>query len=597
LLIFKHQYAAMTKKMQSLKPLFEVLEGWVLWVDKQGSILDYNQAARAFFEQQTNLPNKIFELVPTLSVFDWQQVLQEVEGKNFYKSSEKIRTSKEKFSDGQFMLAPYGPNDYLVALRPLDGNTRADHDNEAQALLELISFTIDHSKNLVFWLREDASIFYANARVYDFLGYQREELKQLKLTDINPDLSPKEFQSYWNNLKKEGDLEAEHSFYKKDGTAFQVETNLFFVTFQEEDYCCAFMRDISRRRAKEVELRKAMKKIQQLKARLEEEKSYLKAEVSENYSFNNIISTSPNYRQVLNQVAQVADTDSTVLITGETGTGKELLARAIHGLSQREEQPLIKVNCASLPSQLIESELFGHERGAFTGAVTRKMGKFEVADGGTLFLDEIGEFPLELQAKLLRALQEGEIERVGNPLPFKVDVRIIAATNRNLKEMVAQKKFREDLYYRLNVFPIDNIPLRERPDDIPLLVQFFLEKYSRKTGKQIDKIPKGAMKALQRYDFPGNIRELENLVERAVIISNGNTLQLENVIPHNRKKQDKKGFLTMEELQKKHIIEALKRAKGKVTGKNSASEFLGMNGKTLDSRMRKWDIDRFDFLE
>ena len=587
----------MTKSIHSLRQLFQAMEGWVLWVNPKGEIEDYNDAARRFFEQQPDPPRQIFEMVPTLSVFDWQQILEEIEGKNFYQSDEKIRTSRKGFADGQFMLAPYDRSTYLVLVRLLDNQSGAIQDVTAQPLLKLVNFTIDHSQNLIFWLREDASIFYANARVYHFLGYHEEELRQMKLTDLNPDLSMEAYQKYWSVVQTEGDLETEHSFYKKDGTSFEVEANLFFVRFQQEDYCCVFMRDISKRKAKEAELKEAMEKIQQLKVRLEEEKSYLKAEVSENYSFNNIISRSKNYRQVLNQVAQVADTDSTVLITGETGTGKELLARAIHGLSPREEQPLIKVNCAALPSQLIESELFGHEKGAFTGAISRKMGKFEVADGGTLFLDEIGEFPLELQAKLLRALQEGEIERVGNPLPFKVNVRIIAATNRNLAEMVTQNKFREDLYYRLNVFPIHNIPLRERPDDIPLLVQFFLEKYARKAGKQIEKIPKSALKALQKYNFPGNIRELENLVERAVIISNGNTLQLDAVIPQKRMKGDKKGFPTMEELQKRHIIQALKKSKGKVTGKNSASELLGMNGKTLDSRMRKWNIDRFDFLD
>lgn len=587
----------MTTQLQPLKQLFQALDGWVIWVNKQGSILDFNPAAQSFFQKQLNRSKKIFDIVPSLSIFDWQQVIQNVQVKSFDKSKEKIVTSEEQFIDGEFVVAHYDSDSYVMLLRPLKAPNQASPDKGAKALLELISFTIDHSKNLVFWLRRDASIFYTNARVHEFLGYDRDELKQKKFTDLNPELTHQEFQGFWERLEREGDFEAEHSFYKKDGTAFQVEANLFFVQFHQENYCCIFMRDISKRKEKEAELKEAMNKIQQLKARLEEEKSYLKAEVSENYSFNNIISKSPNYRQVLSQVAQVADTDSTVLITGETGTGKELLARAIHGLSPREEQPLIKVNCASLPSQLIESELFGHEKGAFTGAFTRKKGKFEVADGGTLFLDEIGEFPLELQAKLLRALQENEIERVGNPFPIQIDVRIIAATNRNLEEMVAKKKFREDLYYRLNVFPIHNIPLRERPDDIPLLVQFFLKKYARKTGKNIKKIPERAMKILENYDFPGNIRELENLVERAVIISNGQTLQLESVIPEKRKPLDHKRFPSLEEIQKKHIIKALRKAKGKVTGKNSASELLGMNGKTLDSRMRKWNINRFDFLD
>lgn len=587
----------MTKQLQQLHPIFHSLDGLIFWANPKGRILEYNPAAQGVFESQNQLPNTIFEIIPTLSLLRWQEIIRQVESKRFFKSEKRVLLANGNILEVNIAMAPYESDTYIVVLTPKLSNLANPQANSSQPLLELISFTLDHSNNLIFWVREDASIFYANARVSDFLGYSPKELESLKFIDLNPDLTMDRYQIYWQQLQEDGDMEVEHLFYKKDGSSFFVEASLFFVDFKEQNYCCIFMRNITLRKEKETQLNAALEKIKTLKTKLEEEKSYLKAEVSENYSFNNIISKSPNYRQVLNQVAQVADTDSTVLILGETGTGKELLARAIHGLSHREEKPLIKVNCASLPSQLIESELFGHEKGAFTGAIARKPGKFEIADGGTLFLDEIGELPLELQAKLLRALQEGEIERVGNPHPIKVNVRIIAATNRDLEEMVHHKKFREDLYYRLNVFPIYNIPLRERSDDIPLLVQFFLEKYCRKTGKKIDKIPQGAVKKLMDYDFPGNIRELENLIERSVIISTGTTLQLESVIPQKKKTRNKKGFLTLEELQKKHIIKALRKTKGKVTGANSASELLGVKGKTLASRMTKLGIDRFDFLE
>lgn len=593
----------MTLTSEAFQKFFEAINEPILQVDSNGQLIGNNDAAAQLFESNAaihSLEKSIFEIIPTISFLQWKEAFDKVKRKQFYQTDGEILGIDGTLMPADFLIVSASQDHCLVLIKravPPYSNPKTPDQTTANELLELIALTLDHSQNLIFWVEEDASIYYYNETVLRVLGYEKQALENKKITDLNPDLSAEGFQNYWQKIKQEHTLNTEHPFYKKDGTAFDVEANIFYVSFQGKSYCCIFMQEISKRKQRERELEAALDQISRLKDRLLDEKSYFKAEVAENYSFNNIISQSDAYKPVLQKVAQVAEADSTVLITGETGTGKELLARAIHGLSPREEENLIKVNCAALPSQLIESELFGHVKGAFTGAIANKQGKFEIANNGSLFLDEIGELPLELQGKILRALQEGEIERVGDPYPIKVNVRIIAATNRNLQDMVAKKLFREDLYYRLNVFPIHNIPLRERREDIPLLAQHFLKKYNRRNGKQITQITQSAIKALVKYDFPGNIRELENLVERAVIISNGSTLQLKSVIPNNKIRSSKKRFQTMEELQKQHIINALQKSRGKITGKHGAAELLGMNGKTLASRMYKIGIDRFDFLD
>jgi PAS domain S-box-containing protein len=301
--------------------------------------------------------------------------------------------------------------------------------------------------------------------------------------------------------------------------------------------------------------------MEQEQVRLQAQNQYLQDEIKHNHNFEEIVSRSKNFHKILQQIEQVASTDATVLITGESGTGKELLARAIHNISNRNKRPLIKINCANLPANLIESELFGHERGAFTGAMDRKIGRFELADNGTVFLDEIGELPVELQAKLLRVLQEGEFERLGNPKTMKVNVRVIAATNRNLEEAIAKKEFREDLFYRLNVFPVISPPLRDRKEDISLLVKHFVKKYEGKMGKEISNIPAKVIDALMLYDWPGNIRELENLIERALILSRGNTLEYGDWIPSLKMTvtngNGKTSSPKLDEVEKEHIINVL----------------------------------------
>lgn len=310
------------------------------------------------------------------------------------------------------------------------------------------------------------------------------------------------------------------------------------------------------------------------------------------HKFGDIVGTSNGLQNVLNQVEVVAPTDSTVLLLGETGTGKEIIARAILNVSSRSNRPFVKLNCAAIPSGLLESELFGHEKGAFTGAVSQKIGRFELANGGTLFLDEVGDIPLELQPKLLRVLQEQEFERLGSTRTLRVDVRLIAATNRDLAQMAAEKQFREDLYFRLNVFPIRIPPLRERQGDIPLLVQHYVEKYTSRMNKRIESIPEETMAALCSYFWPGNIRELQNLIERSVILTPGNVLQIQlnDLQQSNPISSTMAG--TLEDVERQRILQALQEAGAVIGGQHGAAARLGLKRTTLLSKMQKLGITR-----
>lgn len=343
-----------------------------------------------------------------------------------------------------------------------------------------------------------------------------------------------------------------------------------------------------------VENALAYNEIETLKNKLEKEKLYLEEEIRSEYNFEEIVGNSSVLKRALQDVQTVATTDSTVLIYGETGTGKELIARAIHNLSGRRERTLVKVNCAAIPTGLLESELFGHEKGAFTGAIDRRVGRFELAHQGTIFLDEVEDIPLDLQSKLLRVLQEQEFERLGSSRTLRVDVRVVAATNADLAQLVEEKKFRSDLYYRLNVFPITVPPLRERPEDIPLLVHFFANKFAQQMKRPIESVAKETMAALINYHWPGNIRELQNLVERAVILSRGSTLE----IPLAELKQSSKpanhsnGAATLESIERDHILRVLGDAKWVIAGPTGAAARLGLNRTTLNHRMRKLGITR-----
>ncbi len=380
-------------------------------------------------------------------------------------------------------------------------------------------------------------------------------------------------------------------------------------SFREDAFSAAdqeLLGHIANQIAIAVENALAYREIETLKNKLNEEKLYLEEEINTAYDFEGIIGSSPALRRILKQVETVAPTDSTVLIQGETGTGKEMIARAIHSLSERRQRTLVKLNCAAIPTGLLESELFGHEKGAFTGAIAQRIGRFELAHKGTMFLDEVGEIPLELQPKLLRVLQEQEFERLGNARTQRVDVRLLAATNRDLAQMAAENRFRSDLFYRLNVFPITIPPLRERPEDIPVLARFFANKFAGRMKKQIETISAEAVAVLQRYHWPGNIRELENMIERAVILTVGAELQIPlpeiNVpakpaiaVAHSVSAlapPSSSDSATLEAIEREHILRTLRETDWVVGGPAGAAARLGMKRTTLQNRMRKLGITR-----
>jgi len=378
------------------------------------------------------------------------------------------------------------------------------------------------------------------------------------------------------------------------------------VKYQENAFAgdCAFLSQIANQVAIAVENACAFGEIRELKDQLSKEKLYLEDEIRTEMNFAQIIGNSVSLRRVLKQVETVAPTDSTVLIYGETGTGKELIARGIHDLSPRRSKPFVKLNCAAIPTGLLESELFGHEKGAFTGAIAQRIGRFEVADGGTIFLDEIGEIPLELQTKLLRVLQEREFERLGSSRTLRTDARLIAATNRDLEAMVSEQKFRSDLFFRLNVFPVHVPPLRERQGDIPLLVRHFTQQFSKRMRKVIETIPSAAMDALSRYHWPGNIRELQNVIERAVIISTGPALNIDVSdlkFPKSSPPAEQSAspapangalHYVLQKTERQQILKALKESNWVVAGPNGAAAHLGMKRSTLQLRMHKLGIVR-----
>ena len=431
---------------------------------------------------------------------------------------------------------------------------------------------------------ETGQISDVNPFLVEMLGYSHEDFLGRKLWEIGPFKNIEASKAAFLELQSKGyvrykDLPLE----TKDGRPIAVEfvSNVYLVNHHKVIQCN--IRDITQRKRiaealrqahnelerrveeRTVELRTALSEIKTMKDRLEAENIYFRQEIKMKHQFGHILGQSDGLKYVLYRAEQVAPTNTTVLILGETGTGKELIAAAIHNLSPRKDRPLITVNCAALPANLIESELFGREKGAFTGADTRQVGRFEVANGSTLCLDEIGELPLEAQAKLLRAIQHNEFERLGSSHTIKVDARIVATTNRNLEEEVRKGRFRQDLYYRLNVFPITVPPLRQRKEDIPLLVQAFIERYARKLGKQITSIQKETMKALQDYPWPGNVRELESIIERAVILCPGPVLQLADKLEPSSLPLSS-AVRTLEEMERSQILKVLSETRWRIEG-------------------------------
>ncbi len=437
----------------------------------------------------------------------------------------------------------------------------------------------------------DGKLLMWNRNLSEVLEYSNEELYQKYVADFidEPDVE-KTLEAMARIFDEKNEQTVEYNLKTKSGKRMPYIGSGSYALINGKEYFIGMAINITRLKETEKKLIEQIAETNRLKELLQAENIYLREEVLNEHNFNDIVGESDSLMHTLYRIEQVAPTDSTVLLEGETGTGKELFAAAIHDKSRRKSKPYIKLNCAALPSTLIESELFGHERGAFTGALQKQTGRFELADGGTLFLDEISEIPVELQSKLLRVLQEGEFERIGSSRTIKVDVRIIAATNRNLEEQIKKNLFRKDLYYRLNVYPVTIAPLRDRISDIPLLAEHFVKRFNLKFGKKITKISKKTIKQLQSYSWPGNVRELENIIERAVIISNGSSLTVEPLV--NPAFEEKEQLLPLVELERQYIIKVLEKTFWRVEGTEGAARILDMNPETLRSRMRKYGIKR-----
>jgi len=521
-----------------------------------------------------------------------------------------------------FISKPFDRHELLARVRSLL-RIKSLHD-EVQEARELVESTINAVREPLVVLDQNLRVVTASNSFYDFFTVKPEETVGQIIYDLG--------NGQWDiprlrTLLEEilslnsvfNDFEVEHVFESIGPKIMHLNARRIYQEVNHSQLILFAIEDVTEREfykrnleilveARTTELVEARQEAEKgklvaeaalcqikiLKKQLEEEKAYLKEEIKLEHNHENIIGKSDALKYVLYKVEQIAATNTTVLVLGETGTGKELVARAIHHGSPRKKRALVKINCAALPATLIESELFGHEKGAFTGSSSKQLGRFEIADGATLFLDEIGELPMELQAKLLRVIQDGEFERLGSSHTIKVDARIIAATNRNLEEEVKKGHFREDLWYRLNVFPITMPPLRDRIEDVPLLVDYYIRKIAKRLGKSTGIISKMTMETLQNHHWPGNVRELENVLERAVINSSGPKLRLvddfDRPLINLSKPQKTMEAKTLEEVERDYIVSVLEQNQWKVSGENSATEILGLNRSTLRARMRKLDI-------
>lgn len=568
----------------------------IMWVSESGQIEYVNHAARKQlgYNRAELLQMSLPDVEPNFKHDRWQRQWQTLKQQKSIEAERLRQTSDGRLLNVQVWTNYVNFNGKEYCLEFARDLTRKKERDE---LIELSHYTLDQATDMIYWLDYEGNLKFFNQSLQQKTGYSEAELQQKTIFELFPIFTKKGLKDAWKRMQAGATITNEIEITCKDGSKISVTSVVSLIQHEGTELACAILRDISEQKKKENELQQQLEENEKLRQQLEQENVLLKEEIKLEHIFTNIISKNKKYKRVLQKVEQVADTDATVLILGETGTGKELLAKAIHQLSNRAERPLIKVNCGALPDNLIESELFGHEKGAFTGAYKRKIGRFEAANRGTLFLDEIGELPLDLQVKLLRVLQEQEFVRVGGSETVRVDVRVIAATNRDLEARVREGRFRQDLYYRLNVFPIFNLPLRKRMDDVPLLVRHFVEKFNQQLGKSVREIPQHVLDELLQYDFPGNIRELENIIERGMILSKGKTLTLDLSFQRQTTNGRSDTFQTMEDMQRAHIIEALSRTQGRVSGERGAAKLLNINPKTLTSRMKKLGIDRMDYLK
>jgi len=570
------------------------------------------EAIKALQTNQTNLRHDVLLIdlnVPESDALELVRELRLTPGKDLpvvllcRERDEELAQQGLKFGASGYLVKRPG---YLYQLpwQLEDAYSRADllrreaalHASEARnhAILNAIP-------DLMFLLSPDGTYLDYHAKGPDLLLVAPEQFLGRNVSEVMPPELALEFKKCFARTSDKPALMEYRLSLPQGPRVFEAS-----MVRCEDDKILAMVRDITLRKEAEESLRKALEEVQKLKDRLHEENVYLQEEIRVASNFGDIVGRSEALERVLKQTEQVAQVDTTVLILGETGTGKELLAHAIHNHSPRHERPLVKVNCAALPAPLIESELFGHEKGAFTGAAAQRRGRFEIADGGSLFLDEVGEIPLELQSKLLRVLEEGEFERVGGTHTVSVDVRIIAATNRNLAEAVSKGTFRSDLFYRLSIFPITMPPLRERREDIPILVRHLVKQISSKLGKKIETVPQMQMTALQNYSWPGNVRELRNVIERAVIVTQSSRLRLidnldsqlldaesQSSVGHSDSEPEQyTEYETLEQGEYKLILHALKKVHWRVEGPGGAAELLDIHASTLRARMKKLGIKR-----
>jgi len=574
----------------------------MIWIDSAGTIQHLNPAACSFYDLGYDdiVGIKIYELHSDENIDSWEKKYEKLKKHKrlSYEKSETNREGQEKFIKITQNLIEYDGNEYIGCSLE-DRSREYEMRNRIKESERKLKTLISNLPGMAYRCRNDKNwtMQFVSEGCKELTGYNSQDLidnNGVAFSNIIlPDDQERIKAEIDTQIENDSHFEISYRIKKSSDEIRWLWERGLGIAGQDGSIVAieGFITDITEMKNTERDLQEKSRALRKLKDRLKEETIYLRKEIKLNSNFEDIISSSDNFKKILKKVEQVAATDSTVLIQGETGTGKELIARAIHNNSNRSDRALVTINCAALPPEMIESELFGHEKGAFTGAYTKKIGRFELANHGTIFLDEIGDMPKNVQVKILRVLQEGEFERLGNSGTIKTDVRIIAATNRELEKAIQNNDFREDLFYRLNVFPIQVPPLRERKEDIPLLVQHFVKKYSKKTGRKIKETSKKVIDSLMAYDWPGNVRELENIIERAVIVCPGERLTKGEWLPDNSRLANSR-ICTLAENEKKHIIKALKSTNWQIGGDSGAANLLGMKRTTLQSKMKKLGITK-----